>query len=115
MLKYILCFAVILILTYILSSNSEHMVGYGTIYGVHSNPSPKCELDNDCFPGFYNRTQIYQNMCEPLDTDRRGLLREKRNVVDGCVKTLGNNLPALPNNIHCDIDADNQRHCVVER
>lgn len=92
---------------------TENLVGYGTVYGISTNPSPHCNASNNCFPGFYNRTQVYQNMCEPLDVDKRGLLRDKRQLVDGCVKTLGNNMVPLPKNIHCELDSQNQRRCYI--
>ena len=93
----------------------EHLTGYGTVYGVNVNPSPQCDASNNCFPGYYNRTQIYQNMCEPLDTNKRGLLRDKIQLVDGCVKTLGNNMPQPEQNIHCVIDEQNQRRCYIKK
>ena len=32
---------------------NEKFIGYGNVYGVHSNPNPDCRLNNDCFPGYY--------------------------------------------------------------
>ena len=66
-------------------NETEKVIGYGTVYGVHSNPNPNCKSRNDCFPGYYYRSQQYQNMCEPDDPR---LTREPINLVDNCVKSL---------------------------
>ena len=99
----ILCLMVLFIISFILLGfiyNNEHLTGYGTVFGLSGNPSPRCTHGNNCFPGYYYRSQIYQNMCSPNDPN--GLLRDKIQLVDGCVKTLANNLPQqLEQNLRC--------------
>ena len=73
------------IFTLMLNKQKEEYMGYGTVFGVHTNPNPNCNLANDCHPGYYYRSQQYQNMCQPQDYR---LTREPVNLVDNCVKTL---------------------------
>ena len=73
------------IFTLMLNKQKEEYMGYGTVFGVHTNPNPNCRLSNDCHPGYYYRSQLYQNMCQPKD---HRLTREKVNLVDNCVKSL---------------------------
>jgi hypothetical protein len=80
---------VLLFLLLILNNRKEKFIGYGTVFGVHTNPNPNCKLCNDCHPGYYYRSQQYQNMCEPIDTR---LTREPVNLVDNCVKSLDGNM-----------------------
>ena len=74
-------------------------MGYGNVFGIHTNPNPNCRQNNDCFPGYYYRSQQYQNMCEPID---HRLTREPVSLVDNCVKTLeGNMVNNRPCNYNC--------------
>jgi hypothetical protein len=59
-------------------------VGYGTTFGEFHKPIPNCEFNNNCFPGYYFRSQLYSNMCEPSC----GLLKTKRNIRENCYRTL---------------------------
>ena len=59
-------------------------IGHGTSFSEFISPEA-CTPENDCFPGYYYRSQIYQNMCEPRD-DR--ILRKKKDVVDNCLRKL---------------------------
>ena len=69
----------------------ERFLGYGNVFGVHSNPNPNCKINRDCHAGYYYRSQQYQNMCEPNDTR---LTRERINLIDNCSKSLeGNMIP----------------------
>ena len=89
---------------FVLSNNSENYnvgSGAGRVFSVHNNPSPVCNAQNDCFPGYYLRSQEYQNMCEPLDYREGRLLRDKIQSVDGCTRKLGSNLPDIQQNIVC--------------
>ena len=76
---------VLFLLLIFLNYKKEEYMGYGTVFGVHSNPNPYCNLNNDCHPGYYYRTQQYSNMEEPLDNR---LTRERKHVVDNCVRSL---------------------------
>lgn len=59
-------------------------IGYGRSFGQFHPPHPQCNPKNNCFAGsYFNRSQ-YQNMCEP----KRGLLRQKRELVDPRVRKL---------------------------
>jgi hypothetical protein len=80
---------VLLFLLLIFNNKKEGFMGYGTVFGVHTNPNPNCRLNNDCHPGYYYRSQQYQNMCEPRDPR---LTREPINIVDNCVKSLEGNM-----------------------
>ena len=80
---------VLLFLLLIFNNKKESFMGYGTVFGGHSNPNPNCRLNNDCHPGYYYRSQQYQNMCEPRDPR---LTREPINIVDNCVKSLEGNM-----------------------
>ena len=95
-MKYIkinfLYFTIIILFFLLLFNNLKHnerFLGYGKVFSVHSNPSPKCKYSNDCFPGYYYRSQKYQNICEPKDTR---LTRERKNLIDNCSKSLEGNM-----------------------
>ena len=86
-------YAILILLLFLLliGSCKEKFLGYGNVFGVHSNPNPNCRISGDCFPGYYYRSQQYQNMCEPADTR---LTREKKILIDNCSKSLeGNMIP----------------------
>lgn len=75
----------LLIATCKINENREKFLGYGNVFGIHSNPNPNCKIYGDCHPGYYYRSQQYQNMCEPNDTR---LTRERINLIDNCSKSL---------------------------
>ena len=54
------------------------------VYSINPNPEPiKCGEH----PGFYFRSEIYQNICEPNNK----LLRDKKSLKVKCIKTLSDN------------------------
>ena len=55
-------------------------------YGLSCEIDRKCTPENNCFPGSYMRSQVYQNMCEPTDTVH--LLKDKRHLRDNCLRSL---------------------------
>ena len=109
---------VLIVYNFVINNNNENYnvgSGAGRVFSVHYNPSPVCSAKNDCFPGYYLRSQEYQNMCEPLDYREGGLLRDKIQNVDGCTRRLGSNLPPIQKNIFCKLDENNQRHCFIRK
>ena len=90
MLKILFILILILFLLFIyLNIKREEYLGYGNVYGIHLNPNPRCNSNNDCFPGYYYRSQKYLNMCEPED---KRLKREKKKLTDNCVRSLEGNM-----------------------
>ena len=87
----ILCILLLIfiLIIFLRKSTQENYLGYGNVYGFHINPNPICENNEDCFPGYYYRSQKYQNMCEPKDMR---LTKEPLNLVDNCSKTLEGNM-----------------------
>ena len=69
--------------------------------------STACTPENNCFPGSYLRSQVYQNMCEPTDTQH--LLRNKVQIQDNCLRSLGN--PLNTKNLECTVNIRDQRKC----
>ena len=67
----------------------------------------KCTPENNCFPGSYARTQIYQNVCEP----NHGLLRQKIPLDDTCQRTLSDYMATPQHYYVCDVDNHLQRKC----
>ena len=123
MIKKIMCLAiaflfVLIVGGFMLNNNIEEYnigSGAGRVFAINYNPSPVCNAENNCFPGYYLRSQEYQNMCEPLDSKEGGLLRDKIKSIDGCSRRLGSNLPPIPENITCKLDKYNQRHCFIRK
>lgn len=76
---------VLFLLLIFLNHKKEEFMGYGNVFGVHSNPNPNCILNRDCHAGSYYRSQQYSNMEEPIDYR---LTRERKHVVDDCVRSL---------------------------
>lgn len=66
-----------------------------------------CTPENNCFPGNYARTQIYQNVCEP----NHGLLRQKIPLDDTCQRTLGDHMSTEQHYYVCNVDKHLKRHC----
>ena len=79
----------LLLLIILIKHKKENFLGYGNVFGMHINPNPNCNINNDCFPGYYYRSQKYLNMCEPEDVR---LTREPINLIDNCVKSLEGNM-----------------------
>ena len=87
---YLSCILVIVILflvAYYLSIENFNL-GIGKSFSNYYNPQ-SCEIDNNCFKGAYFRSQLYNNMCEPQNSN---LLREKKPLKDFCLRTLGNHI-----------------------
>tara|TARA_A100000164_G_C21862647_1_gene750919 strand:+ start:433 stop:747 length:315 start_codon:yes stop_codon:yes gene_type:complete len=70
--------------------------GYGTTFGEFVEPMPPCRDENDCSRGHPARWTYYENMCQPITFDSAhrflepglGLLKEKRDLRDLCLKRL---------------------------
>jgi len=102
---------------------NHRVVGSSFAQYYHPNPNPNphqgscsnltapnpqsCTPENNCFPGSYLRSQVYQNMCEPTDTPH--LLRNKVQTRDNCLRSLGN--PLNTQNLECKINVHDQRKC----
>lgn len=74
----------LLLLTHFKKINEGFSVGYGTSFSEFITPQP-CSSNNDCYPGYYFRSQQYQNICEPQDMR---ILRKKRDLQDVCVREI---------------------------
>lgn len=89
---------IIILLISIISINiynitfEKFTLGAGQAFSNYTEPIPPCSPKNNCFPGAYFRSQIYQNMCEPINIEQGGLSREKKYLKDDCVKRLGSQL-----------------------
>ena len=86
----ILILLIIIFLVVILYNNNineNFSVGYGTGFAQFYKPYPKCDSNNNCFPGYYYRSEIYSNLCEP----QQGLLKTKRNLNSNCTRQLNKN------------------------
>ena len=90
MLKIILFISIILILILAIYKNTERLVLYKpyihkpNAFGEYVSPE-ECDPKNNCFPGSYNRTEVYNNLCPPKTG---GLNRQPVQVNDDCVKKL---------------------------
>ncbi len=74
---------------YLNSKSKENFsLGYGKGFYQYIKPDSNCDVNNDCYPGSYFRSQLYENMCEP----HYGLLKTKRNINDNCLRTLDKRL-----------------------
>jgi hypothetical protein len=70
--------------------------GCGVTFGEFVNPVPPCRDENDCSRGHPARWTYYENMCQPITFDSQqrflrpglGLLKEKRDLRDLCLKRL---------------------------
>lgn len=123
-LVLILTLAVLALGFYILLSkkntkeNMENM-GDDKEYDVFKDPDYKfqCERDtrctpeNNCFKGMPLRSQVYQNVCDPLS--EKGLLRDKKQLTDNCLRSLGN--PYNTENLVCKVNKHDQRKCQWEK
>jgi hypothetical protein len=69
---------------FLMCSNYEYFgPGVGKSFGVYHSPE-NCEAKNNCFKGSYFRSQIYQDVCQPLC----GLNRSKKQLRSNCIKRL---------------------------
>jgi hypothetical protein len=66
-----------------------------------------CRPENNCFPGSYARTQIYQNVCQP----NHGLLRQKIPLDDNCQRTFNDHMSSPKHHYVCHVDEHLQRRC----
>ena len=88
-MKLLLHITFLVILTYILFylivKNNPLEQFYPSIFRTDSSTLPNnCTPENNCFPGTYARTQIYQNVCQP----QSGLYRQKIPLNDNCQRTF---------------------------
>ena len=89
LINYLFLFLLLYILFYLVTRSNPLEYFYPRIFGtdpftVPLSTYPECTPGNNCFPGTYARTQIYQNMCQPAT----GLLRQPIGLVDNCMKSL---------------------------
>lgn len=89
LINYLFLFLLLYILFYLVTRSNPLEYFYPRIFGtdpftVPQSTYPECTPGNNCFPGTYARTQIYQNMCQPAT----GLLRQPIALVDNCKKSL---------------------------
>lgn len=108
-LNYFFIIILGIILLYLIKVNKplEHFIP--GIFGVDplTLPHRECKPENNCFPGAYARTQIYQNVCQP----EYGLLRQKIPSNDNCQRTLLDYMNAPKHHYVCHIDKHLQRKC----
>ena len=69
--------------------------------------NPPCTPENNCFPGSYARTQIYQNVCQP----KYGLLRQKIPLSDDCQRTFNDHMSTEKYHYVCSVNKHLQRKC----
>jgi len=82
-LLILLILFLLILLIYLKNNNKEFYVG---IFGTDVNTLPKnCQAKNNCFPGSYFRSQLYNNMCQP---ECGKLNRLPIQLNDNCLKTL---------------------------
>ena len=68
----------------IFNNKENFSLGYGRSFSQFYQPYPKCTFDNNCFAGSYFNQSEYVNLCEP----KKGLLKQKLNLVDTRIKKL---------------------------
>lgn len=87
-MSIVLSIIILLLLIYLIINNKEYFniqTGVGRSFSNFYPPHPPCLFNNDCFPGYYYRSQYYNNMCPP----RFGqLTKEKIQLRDGCLRSL---------------------------
>ena len=106
----ILIIAIIIINIYNITFE-KFTLGIGQAFGSFTPPEPPCTANSDCFPGAYFRSQSYQNMCEPKDINNGGLSRDKVQIIDTCVKTLGSQLNSEKYSLKTFKDNHGLEHC----
>jgi hypothetical protein len=115
-MKLLVNYSFLLILLYILfyfiirKNPLEYF--YPSLFGFdpHIIPQPRysnCTPENNCFPGAYARTQIYQNVCQPA----YGLNRQKIPIYDNCQRTLGDFMATPKSYYTCWVDKHLNRRC----
>mgnify|MGYP001238544399 CR=1 FL=1 len=77
-----LIFCILLIIYLVYNKKKENYLGYGTTFGNFYKPIPNCKINNNCFPGYYFRSQEYSNLCEP----QSGLLKVKKQLCSSCTR-----------------------------
>lgn len=74
----------ICVFVFLMCSSYEYFgPGVGKSFGGYYSPE-NCEAKNNCFRGSYFRSQIYQDVCQPL----YGLNRSKKLLRSKCSKQL---------------------------
>ena len=110
-------FAIIILLISIILINiynitfEKFTLGNGQSFGPYTPPQPPCTPGNNCFPGSYFRSQSYQNMCEPATINEGGLSKDKVQLIDNCVKTLGSQINNEKYEYKCFKDKRGVDHC----
>lgn len=89
LVNYLFLILLIYILFYFVTRSNPFEYFYPHIFGTdpYTKPIskyPECTPNNNCFPGTYARTQIYQNVCQP----NTGLLRQPIPLFNNCQKSL---------------------------
>ena len=112
-LNIIFIILLLLILFYFLKVNKPLESFFPSIFRMDPYTLPlysfhnRCTPENNCFPGTYARTQIYQNVCQP----EYGLLKQKIPVQDNCQRQLLDYMNAPRHYYVCDVDKHLQRKC----
>jgi len=106
--RLIIILIILLALVVIVKSNILETFNLGIGYGFREYiPPGECTPENNCFKGAYLRSQAYQNVCPP----KLGALnREKVNLQDDCLRTLGG-YPKTKYMFECNVDRHLNRHC----
>ena len=79
---------------------------FGFQLGIPLNPN-NCTPENDCFIGSPLRSQIYQNVCQPI----AGLFKQKIPLRDNCQRSLGGKMSSPKYYYVCDVNKHLQRKC----
>ena len=87
-MKCIFYIIIIILLIYLILNKNEYFniqTGVGRSFSDYYPPYPACKFNNNCFPGYYYRSQYYNNMCLPRFGE---LTKDKIQIRDGCLRTL---------------------------
>tara|TARA_B100000123_G_scaffold98473_1_gene71914 strand:- start:157 stop:519 length:363 start_codon:yes stop_codon:yes gene_type:complete len=100
------------ILFYLVSNKNPLELFLPSIFGTDTltlQPKiyPLCTPNNNCFPGSYARTQIYQNVCQP----EYGLLKQKIPLSDNCQRTFNDYMSTDTHHYICTLNNHLQRQC----
>ena len=96
----------LMILLFLLINNKKNLDFFQNVFGIGHLPPPWTP-ENDCFPGNYFRSQLYQNVCQP----QQGLLRQKIPLQDNCQRGLGGKMSPDKNYYLCSVDKHLNRRC----
>ena len=109
LINIIFLFILFSILIYLIAVKKPMETFMPGIFGTDPRTLPftECRPENNCFPGTYARTQIYQNVCQP----DFGLLRQKIPTNDNCQRTLLDYMNTPKNYYVCEVDNHLQRKC----